>query len=144
MEEDTSERMDKINNFLKLNRDVLCNISLPQQSKWNRDMLFKYCFNELELNIIKDFLHHNKSDFNLDLSEDVVVLQVSIAIMDLFSEHGNKVIVDQKVLETTPRRKRIRDEVRENTIKSSEKMANQYNKKKRIKVEYLSTATRSQ
>ena len=56
MEEDTSERMDKINNFLKLNRDVLCNISLPQQSKWNRDMLFKYCFNELELNIIKDFV----------------------------------------------------------------------------------------
>ena len=58
-------------------------------------------------------------------------------ILDLYSKHGDKVITDNNNVETSPKRKRIRDEVHENMKKSAEKMSEQYNRKKRIKVREL-------
>ena len=122
-EEDTCERLDKINRFFVLKRDYISNSTVPQNSKLNQDLLFKYCFNELELTAIEDFLQKNHDDFISVLNNEIEITQVSILIMDRFLKHGYNVIVDEKILETTPKRKRIRDEVRVNTKESAQKMA---------------------
>ena len=104
----------------------------------NHDVMFKYCMAGIELDAINNFLVKYHEEFKADPRDEMRLLRTCIFIMDLFLKHGIIVIPDDKVKETSPRRKRIRSEVRINNKDQAVKMSAQFNKKNNIKVKEFS------
>ena len=108
--------------------------NVSKMLKINFDAIFSLCANGLEIDIIQDFLMKHHKEFNGDSRDEMRLSKTCNFVLNLFFEHGINIIPDDKVKETSPKRKKIRDDVRKNTKEAADKMATQYNKRLKIKV----------
>ena len=139
-----SERLDKINEFMELNRDYFKSLDKENVEKCKSAQFFRNLCYTVEIEAIEDFFIKSHSEF---ASEEIrepseFFINVVQKALNLFMQHGSKIIPADKVREICPKRKLIRDEVRNNIKISAKKMAGQYDKRKRIQVKEFSVGDR--
>ena len=106
----------------------------------NEDLSLDTCFNDQqtypeEMDIISSFLRKNNpglNKYNNKIAETVARLTNQIFHQYIQFVENTK---QSEIKETSPKRRKIRDEVRENILSNAEKMKDRYRKRKRIKVE---------